>query len=131
MREDFLSLNDISKNNIGFQFYFKDIFYELVSVEKKMIPVAYGFLGDMYQQVTTITVMDKNGKMLKESNLTNKSNGGNIFNIAYIKKDWDKLDYKTVEAVERYRKSLYKEYLEDCFYMGKISELEMYKMLTK
>lgn len=68
---------------------------------------------------------------MKETNLTNKTNGGNIYNIAFIEKDWDKLDFRTVESVVREKKEEYKKYLEEMVQFGNITELEMYKILNE
>lgn len=63
MRENFLSLNQISKQKSGFKFYSKDrlILFELISVDRRDIHVASGILGDKYQEVVTIEIMDKLG----------------------------------------------------------------------
>lgn len=129
MREKFLSLNDIKKQNIGFKFFTKNNFkhFELLSVEEKWIDVAHGILGDKRQK--TITVMDEEGEIFKEFNLTSETNGGNIYTIAYIEKDWDKLNFRTVESVVREKKEEYKGYLESFVKEGKMTELEMYKTL--
>jgi cell shape-determining protein MreC len=73
-------------------------------------------------------------------------NNGNIYTIAYIEKDWDSLDFKTVESVEKanynnylneYKENLkqYKSYLkkqlQENVDNGIISELEMYKQLSE
>ena len=71
-----------------------------ISLKEEMIPVAYGFLGDKYQKLITLSFIDRNGKIYTQMNLTNQLNGGDIFSIAYIKKNWDELDFRTVDSIE-------------------------------
>ena len=133
MREQFLSMNDIKKQKPGFKFFTKKNFtlLELLSVETKTIHVASGILGDTYQDVITIKAMDEKGEIYIENNLTNKLNGGNIYNIAYIEKDWDQLRFKTVNSVVKEKKKEYKGYFEEFVRDGKIAESDMFKFLDE
>ena len=132
MREDFLSFDDISKKEVGFQFYNKnEELFELLLTKTKTIHVAHGILGDKYQDVTFIEVMDENGETYKTCNVLPETNGGNIYNIAYIEdEDWYKLSFKTVESVNKKRKDAYANYLKEELKAGNITELEMYKLLA-
>jgi hypothetical protein len=136
MREKFLSLDDISKQTPGFKFFTKDgSKFELLSVEKRDIHVAHGILGDKYQQMIIIKAIDKDGKIYTQNNLTNELNGGNIYTIAYIEqKGWYEFRFLTKDPIkeetERIRRK-YRKYLEDCVKQGKITELEMYKIIEQ
>lgn len=131
MREKFLSFNQIRKREIGFKFYMKEskTLLELISVEEKWIDVAYGLFVDKRQKMITITVMNKHGDLMRECNLTSKKQGDTIYTIAHVERDWDKLDFMTVEAMEKEQKEEYKRYLESYVREGKMTELEMYKTL--
>lgn len=133
MREKFLSMNDLKKQRPGFKFFGKENFtlFELLSVETKTIHVASGFLGDKYQDITTIKAMDEDGDVYTENNITGKLNGGNIYTVAYIEKDWDQLKFRTVDSVVKQKKDEYKGYLEGFVKEGKMTELEMYKVLSE
>jgi len=158
MRENYLSMSDISKMNPGFKFYTKNkyVLLELVSIEEKMIHVAHGILGDKYQKMITINVIDSNGNQYSDRNLTHEMNNGNIYTIAYIEKDWNKLDYVTIEYGKKLKsvtqpmeeetqsetkdtqkpQKLYEEYLEEAInnrnrYKSHIEEIYKSGDITK
>lgn len=85
--------------------------------------------------------MRDDGEIVRENNITNQLNGGNIYTIAYINKNWDLLDFRTVESIERENRNqkeenrkLYKEEYKRLLQMeverGNLTELEMYKKLA-
>ena len=94
MRENFLSLNDISKQRVGYKFYNKEgDLFELISIEEKHILVASGLLGDKYDVYTSLKVIDDNGTIYTKNSITNNTIGDNFSNIEYVKNNWDSLDY--------------------------------------
>jgi hypothetical protein len=130
IRENFLSLNDIIKQNKGFQFFDKnERLFELISVTEKWICVAEGFLGDKYQKRIIIKFIDEIDNQYTISNLTNETNNGDIFNFAYIEKDWDKLEYLTYSYVRHKQKKEYLTYIENALKNGNITEKEYQRVL--
>ena len=113
VRNNFLSLNDISKRHIGFKFCAKnnDTIFELTSVKKKKVHVASGFLGDVYQNMITIECIDKFGNIYKQNNLKNELKGDTIFDVKFVKDDWDSFEFRTLESLEKENRKRYINYL--------------------
>jgi hypothetical protein len=137
----------ISKQKPGFKFFSKDgLKLELLSVEKEDIHVAHGILGDKYQQLITIKFIDKDGKIYRQINLTKELNGGNIYTIAHLEnKAWYELTFLTEDTIKKEKKknekllkkeikkvkAEYKVYLENLVREGKLTELEMHRLIEK
>jgi len=134
IRKNFLSMEDIYKHRIGYQFYDKDgiYVYELTAKSKRSVLIQIGVFTNKTQTIKTVEYINDSGRKKSISNLIEPSADKLQTTIELEKnRGWYDLNFITSKYAINNKKIKYKEYLTDCHNKGMLSTVDLIKRIEE